>query len=713
MEPQDQTQPTFNRKSLEKYLDQGLLFLWGIFFLFFPLVLSTATTENFVLPKQIFLTGVVLVSLLLLSAKTIISGKIFIRRTPFDIPLVLFAFALLLSSLFAVNRYDSLISFVPVLLSIVGYFVVVNVLKKEHAVVFAISAVVTSACAVALVAVFSFFKVYPLPLAFTHVQYFSTLGSMLEQITFLVAILPIALYFALPLLQGSTKSRTVAFAAATAIIAAGIGVTAFQLFTIQKPVILPFETGFQTAFAAISQDTGRVAQGFFFGNGFGNFASAFTRFKQASFNTNVNLWFIPFSQSSSFALELLTTTGILGFLSFSFLVFKALTNPTRKKSNPIFLSLIIMFVSSFVLPFSFIGISLSIMLLALYAGSEAIKHPSDFFDIEPRLVALKKGLIALHQTTEQPHERYEYNNVLPYIYSAILLLFIAVIGFYSGKFVLANADFQQSIAAAQSNNGTITYTKQVAALNMFPYQSSYFRIFSQTNIALANSIASAQPKGSSPSAQVQSTIYNLIQQGITTARTATSLAPESTVNWQNLASVYRALIGLGQNADTFTIQALQQAIILDPTNPQEFINLGGVYFQLGQYDNAIRAFQQAINLKQDYPNAYYNLAHAYLQKNDPQDALPALQIVKQLTVADKANYDKVVAEIDALQKNMPTDQTSNQIQQPASDQTQPPVVKPSSGPAQPLTVEGHSTPIPAQASPIPLASPTATPTPTK
>jgi len=692
------------RQKISKSLDSGLVFVWGITLLLFPFVLTNLTTEYFSIPKQLFLSGVVLISIVLFGARMALSQQVRFRRTPLDVPVILFGLALLVSSLVSVNKADSLIAFTPIFLAILGYFLITNVLRKQDQVVFALTSVVASGAGLAILAIFSYLKVYPIPLAATHIQSFTPLGSLVEQAVYIVAILPIAIYFGKQITKGDTTPKTVGFAAATLLMGAGLLVTVAQLLTTQKPVLLPFETGFQTAFASISQDTGRVAQGFFFGSGYGTFDTVFTRFKQASFNTSP-VWFLQFTSSSSFVLELLATTGIVGLLSFFLLLFRSLIHPNKKLLNPLYFSLIILTVACFVIPFSFFSLSFFLLVIGLFSCYEALKHPSQFYDIEPRFVAVKKGFISFSPVTVS-EQKVEDSKFMPYGITAFMLVFVGIVGVFGVKFALGNMHMQKSITAANNNNGSVAYSEQVNALNIFPYQSSYYRIFSQTNIALATSIANSQPKGSSPSAQVQSTVYTLIQQGINTARTATNISPLSVGNWQNLASVYRALIGFGQGADNFAIQSTQQAILLDPTNPQEFLNIGGLYFQLGQYDNAIRMFQQAISLKQDYSNAYYNLAHAYLQKNDTSDALQALLVVQQLTVNDRANHDKVtkeIADIQSKQGSQTPTPTPNQSGSTPSSQTPPATVQ------EPLNVNGQPTTIPAQTSPVPLISPTPSP----
>ena len=238
----------------------------------------------------------------------------------------------------------------------------------------------------------------------------------------------------------------------------------------------------------------------------------------------------------------------------------------------------------------------------------------------------------------------------------------------------------------------------------FPYRSDYHRIFSQVNLALANSVASGIPQGSSPSAQVQQNIVALLQQSINSGRNAVTLSPRTSANWQNLGVVYRSLINVGQNADQFALASINQAIALDPYNPNLYILAGGIYYQLGQWDQAINQFQVAIQLKQDLANSWYNLGHAYESKGDLQSALAAYQNVRQLSADNKDNVAKIDAEIAALQEKI-----GNAGNASASN------VTPSDTDQGPLEVNQPTTDLPEQNPPIKISPPPAgktTPTPT-
>ena len=58
------------------------------------------------------------------------------------------------------------------------------------------------------------------------------------------------------------------------------------------------------------------------------------------------------------------------------------------------------------------------------------------------------------------------------------------------------------------------------------------------------------------------------------------------------------------------IEYIRQAIALNPGCEGYHLNLGGVYLDSGQVDEAIRCFRQALQQKADFAPAYYNLASA-------------------------------------------------------------------------------------------------------
>lgn len=681
-----------NRTLLAGRLETLSVFILGLLLLFFPILFATLTTDAFAIPKQTLLAIVVLGGTLILGLKGILNQAVRFRRTPFDVPVALFAIAGLLSAIFSINRADAFISFFPFLFALLLFFVITNSAKRAQDVFFLTASLIGGAVLLSGITLLSYLKIYILPFEFAKNQTFSPFGSLFDQAIYLVLVLSICLYMAWPALKkrGIEKNRIIFVAGAVALLI-GTAITLVATFTLQKPTILPLQTGFQTAFAAISQDTGRVVQGFLMGSGIGTYLTDFTRFKPVSFNAETTLWNLSFLRSSSYVLEILATMGLFGILSFFFLAYRIL------RSKPLFLPLILALIASVVLPFSYTVITLFFVILALYSAQQGLldRQKTKFFDVELKLVTLKRGVFALADPGSRRDS--EYGNLLPFGFLVLTLGFVLITGLLTGRFLVSDYLFQKSLIAANANNAQQTYDLQRQAISTFPQRDGYHRVFSQINLSLANNLAASVPQGSSPSAQTQQTIYQLIQQSINSGRNATTISPLTAVNWQNLSSIYRSLIGFGQNADTFAILANQQSVVLDPNNPQQFINYGGIFYQLGQWDNAIRQFQIAVSLKQDYGNAHYNLGHAYEQKGDLQNAMTAYQNVRNLVRNDKEALAQIEAEIKALQAKIDTGATTA-AQNPDG--------------SAPLGVNQPSTQLPEQKNPVEIPGPTPTPRPT-
>lgn len=660
-----------NRAKLVTRIENITVFLTGIFFLIFPLFILTLTTEGFNLPKQAVLSIVVLAGVLLLGIKAVLNNGVKLRRTPFDLPIVLLLGAALISSILSLNRYDSLIILVPFLFAGLLYFVVTNSVKRQQDFLFITGSLIVGAIGVSLITTLSYFKIFILPFDFAKFQNFTPFGSIFDQTIYLALVFVLCIYLAWPSIKRRAvdKSRAI-YLVGGFFVLIGLVVSLVGLTTLPKEQtglqLLPMQTGFQTAFASISQDQGRVIQGLLSGSGYGTYVTDFTRFKPASFN-NLDSWNLTFFRSSSFFLELLATTGLLGILSFLFLAYRII------RSKPLFAPLIAALALAFLVPFAYTVIVLFFALLAIYAAQQGLseRNKTRFFDVELKLLSLKKGVLALDSPTSRRES--EYGNLLPFLFLGLTILFVAFFGFNVGRFFYSDYLFQQSLIAANRNDIQKTYDLQLEAINKMPERSDLKARFAALNLNLANNFASSIPQGASPSAEQQQTIYQLIQTSINSGREATRLSPLNTGYWQNLSGIYRSLIGFGENADQFSLLAAQQALILDPNNPQQYINYGGIFYQLGQWDNAIRQFQIAASLKPDFANAYYNLGHALEQKGDLEQALIQYQRVRSLVANDAESKRLIEAEITALQDKIGSNQQAVNTPTEESNEEQPPL----------------------------------------
>jgi Tfp pilus assembly protein PilF len=695
----DKTETLSYLKNISLAIISGTLLLLPLFFL-------TNTTDFFVFPKQMLFVYATIVLLILWGIRMVFEKRLSLRTSPFNLPVFLFGAVLLVSTLILItggNFYDSLFQTVPVIAVLFFYFIVVNTIDNRNSFNIALSALSIGAVLSSLLSILYYFKLYILPFPQIQSQYFTTFGSPVQHIAYLLPILFLtSIYVYRRYRAGSLKefSRDYSLAihvGSSVIILLGIVLTAFKIMSLpQKPILLPYTLGFQTALNSLAQDSARLLTSFLFGSGYGTFLVDFSRFHPASFNLNPDIWNLSFSFSSSYALELLSTVGVLGLIAFAFIFAKVLLTRLNPMS-PLFVAIVVAFVLALFIPFSFTLVAMLFTLLAFYATYLFLEGDKRVYDIVISLVALRQGLLSFENEEVANHHRSRSESMaFPIVILVLFVLLSGFVGFFSTKLLVSDTQFAQSLQNQALSNGQKTYDLQRAAIAQFPYKADYYRIFSQVNLALANSLISNTPQGSSPSAQVQQTVIQLLQQSINSSRASVTLAPLTESNWENLGSVYRSLIGVGQNAEQFALASMNQAIALDPYNPRLRITMGGIFYQLGAYDQAQQQFQIAANMKPDYANAYYNLGHAYEAKNDFTNALAAYQAVQQLTVNDKASADQIGKEIKALQDKAQTQAKAPANLQPAENQEPIQVDQPTTQlPARPANEQVKVSPPPA------------------
>jgi tetratricopeptide (TPR) repeat protein len=702
-----------NNRAVQSYLSSLATIVISVVFLLFPIFFLTTTTDFFTFPKQVLVVVGSLILFILWGIKAVTDKKVTFLTNPLNLPVFLFVLVVALSTVFSLSVQDSLLQSVPVILLGIFFYGVINFIQEKSAFSIALTALIIGSILSGLLSIFSQFQIYVLPFPEVKSTLFNTLGAQVQYIAFLTPLLVLCVASIINTVRekkisGLTKHYANILQVVAAIVfAVAIVIVFYQIFTsAQKPTLLPFNYGFQIAFATISQDASRLAQSLLLGSGYGTFSSDFTRFVAPSFNS-YSFWNLTFSFSSSYILELLATTGVLGLFSFAFMFVNFARSRGKNYTNPLFISIFVVFILSLIIPFSYSLVFLLFGLLALYVSHRSIERAHNFEMINLNFVALKQGLISVSEDT--PRSKKE-GYILPVIVLVIAVLVAIYVLFYltgsgstprKGYAQLVGSDmkFAKSFTPQALQSGSETYNLQTQSITEYPYRSDYYRLFSQINLALAANLVQAQ-HGASPSAQVQQNIIGLLQQSINSARQAVTLSPLSAANWQNLGQVYRNLIGVGQNADQFAIASYNQAIQLEPSNPGLRIELGGIYYQLQQWDLAQTQFATATQLKPDYANAYYNLGKTLEQKGDLQNALSEFQTVKQLVANDKANLKVINDEIKTVEDKLGSQKTQTgqePTQNPTSDNT-------------PLQVNQPTTQLPTITPEVKIQQPPITPT---
>lgn len=652
---------------LKIYILYGLIFLLPLFFL--PL-----TPDFFDLNKLALLSFGTLFLLFLWALPHAKSGSWRVSRTPFDLPILVFAAVLLVASFLNPNKLGSFVfpgTTTLILAASILYFLIVQVttdpaVRTRIINLFLLGGAISAF--VSILAGIGFFELLgkeSLPAWFTQPT-FGTIGGTLPAISFFIVLIPLAIGRFL-----EKKTELVSLPSLVLLLLVlGVLVLGFHSLPGQatSPKILPLGTGWAIVLETLKNQP-------FFGVGPGNFLEAFGRFRPASYNLT-DVWNLRFSVSSNWYFHVWTTAGLLGIVAFLWLVTRGVKEARKRKvwANYSLLLTILVFL---LIPGNLILVITFYILLALLGGAEAkeatLRLPGDHES--RRLVSFGLPLLAL-------------------------AAFVAG-AWFGGKIYAAEVIYYQAITAASRNEVTKAYQTFIAGIQQNKWRDAYRITYSQTNLAIANGLAAKKDLTD----QDRQTINQLVQQAIREGKAAVILNPRMASNWENLARIYQALIPLAQGADQWAISSYQQAINLDPTNPVLRVAFGGVFYSLGQWDNAIRTFELAVAAKPDFANAHYNLAAALREAGATQRAIAEMEQVLRLVKQGSPDQQLAQSELDALKGQLAQKEAtpSGRLSELTS-----PEATPAAKLEPPLELPGEAAP-PATGSAA--VSPTPTPTP--
>ena len=630
---------TYNQNSLmqsQTSLTKKLTTILAATFVFlFLLFFSTAASNPFEIPKKALLFATALLLVIIWAIDGLLKKRTRLTLTPFTLPLVALTLTALISAFLNENPFvASLYGKAGILLAFTLIFIALTSLRLKSLNPLLYS-LIGSSFILGWVAVFAYLEILPkiLPWPIVSSKVFSPAGPPLTTASFLTIILAVTLFLAI-----KTKDLLIKISLfiTSAVQAVALIFIVSQMLPGQPsaPTLLPFSAGW-----SIATDMLKSAKNAFIGVGPDNFMAAYTRFKPAFLNLDNKLWLARFNASSSEVLTIFTTLGLLGLAVFLWLMITFAKTAAQVKPA-VKLGLGLTFLSFFLLPASLMVWFLIFVFLVL-----AIQ------DSPEKCIKIKES------------------KKIPYLPQILNLAIIAVclFGFYGLlNFIRADLTFAKSLKAASENRGTETYNLQIKAIKLNPYEVNYRIAYSNTNLALANSLALKEDL----TGEDRKNISQLVSQAIREAKAAVALAPQNVAVWENLANIYRNLINFAQGADNWAVASYVEAIRLDPINPRLRLDFGGLLYAMENYDKAIDQFKRAIDFKPDYANAYYNLSAAYRENQDFENAYLAMQKVISLIDKESQDFDRANLELANLAKLLP-EEVQTATQAAAQKQKQP------------------------------------------
>lgn len=389
-----------------------------------------------------------------------------------------------------------------------------------------------------------------------------------------------------------------------------------------------------------------------FGTGPETYLSAFTRLRPGYLNLDTNLWNLRFNESGSLILTLITTTGLLGGLAFIFSFLRPLFvgfQLTKQESDTSLLSfylssLLVFCLSFFFLPIGIVSLSASVVLLiGLTLLIKHFHHPSS-------------SEYSLSLTTSTENSIFS-TSFLPWL-TTILSLALLV-----SYWLFAFPAYKASVLIKQASNlinsdVTGSFLKQTNASKTDPYNPNYQIILSQTYQNVARYYLTKE----NATEQDRQNAIETMQRAIDAGKLAARLDPLNVTVWENLANIYASFIGAADGASNLALSHLAQAVTLDPTNPRLRLQMGLLYFNLGDFDQAMKLINQTLDLKQNWDLPYYNMSALYKTRKEYTKALQYLRTGLTYTDTKSPDLEKIQEEIKTLEKLQPVATVSGQIQ---------------------------------------------------
>lgn len=356
-----------------------------------------------------------------------------------------------------------------------------------------------------------------------------------------------------------------------------------------------------------------------FGMGIGNFLEAFNSYRPASFNLT-KYWSGSFSGSSMGILQIWTELGIVGLLLSFYLV--AIVWKFRKTTK--FWQLALFLAISLFLPLNLVTVFLLIWMLS-------------------------NGIVETKETKLILNVGEKNFNVMPYVVALLALVVVGFGGFWTVRIFLGDFYMRESLVAAAKNDGSKTYELQIKAIGLNPYSSSYRQMYSQVNLSLAQTLLSQSEVSDDDKAKAST----LIQQAVREGQAAITLSQKNPEHWYNLAGIYKSLAGVvSDDVVTWSYQSYQQTMALNPVNPIYSLDMGGLLYAAGDFEQADRAFEETVKNKSDFANAWYNWANSAKKLNKIDVAVARLEQALKLVPADSGDYETAAKELEVWKKEL-------------------------------------------------------------
>lgn len=335
-------------------------------------------------------------------------------------------------------------------------------------------------------------------------------------------------------------------------------------------------------------------------------------------------WNTDFNSGISLVFSSLTTTGLLGFISwilfivmFLFVSLKGVFNlkdDLLKKSIVIssffgsiylwaFTILYVPDITVLSLAFIFSGI-----LIASLYNDEAIKKINISFSKDSKM-----GMIVV--------------SVL-----VLLLALTLLFGVFETKKFISNIYFQKGMISANIDNDIANAEKNIKTAVKFDKSDSYYRTLSQIGLAKLNLISTQKDVKLEV---LQEQFRNTLGETIDSAKNAIDIDNTNYQNWIVLGNVYESVVPLKvEGAYESAMASYQQALKYNPESPAIYLTMAKLEILNGDIKKAKENITNALNKKNNYTEAFFLLSQTEVDQGNISAAISSVESASTLSPND-------------------------------------------------------------------------------
>lgn len=395
-------------------------------------------------------------------------------------------------------------------------------------------------------------------------------------------------------------------------------------------VLLNRKTSMQIAFKSLKQNP-------MLGTGPATYVNVYEKNRPENLG---DFWSINFNDSSSYFFTLMSTTGVLGTLSFLFLIgagvmflLKGLAKAISDKKSSDFMVIGVGTVWFFLTIVLFVYLA-NMAILTLWWLALALFISFMLFDPNSKA----QEFITSSQTPRS-------SLTLSFVFVLVIIGFIAAIYLETQKYVAAVQFNGALLADAKGEDIDKVKDGLFKAVETDSNRDIYYRNLSVALFAMANKRV-ADKNGQELTADDSNYVSSMIKGSLQAADRSAALNSKDPSNYIALAGVYEGVLATMDQADQRAIDNYEKAIELDPQNVALYQKIASIYVTLSDIEISKQMQQQkgqkltelpekskqnlakakdylerALKLKTDYPDANLLLASVYERQGEMDKAI--------------------------------------------------------------------------------------------